>query len=161
MNGTLNETETYIERSYHDARNKIPRDILDEIHEIVSRDIPVGEPKSTNKTLASLLREKGWTGRGKCVAVGSLRLDHFKNNIGLERELRTDRDLLYNVLKLQLGYVLGNLTSGIIVTYDRNIRVKGRNTPYLQKLERKIEQFRNVIKFTVPLLVIGLKEKTP
>lgn len=159
MSGKWNETETYKEKFYNNAKNKIPSNILDEIHKIDFRNIPKGAPKLTNETLGSILRSLGWADKGKCVAVSSLRLDHFKNHVGLEKELRTDRDLLYDVLKLQLGYVLGNLISGIIITYDKDVRVKGGNKPYLQKLDRKIEQFQKVIKFTIPLLVIGLKEK--
>jgi hypothetical protein len=94
---------------------------------------------------------------GKSVAVGSFRLDHFKNGVGLEREFRTIRDLLFDILKLQLGYVLKNLTSGIIIAYDKNVEVKGGNYPYLQELDRKIEEFQKVINFKIPLLVIGLK----
>jgi hypothetical protein len=84
--------------------------------------------------------------------------------VGLEREFRTSRDLLFDVLKLQKGYNNGKLTSGIIITYDESVKGRTptleRNKPYLQELDKLLKEFGDTIKLTIPLLVIGLKQKT-
>jgi len=152
------EKGNYVEKFYNNAEKKIPLGILDEIREIDFNTIPKGEPTPTNEKLSSVLKNLNWTNERKYTAVGSFFLDHFKNGIGLEREFRTIRDLVFDTMKLQLGHVLGKLSAGIIITYDEMVDVKGGNNPSLQELDRKIEEFRNVINFTVPLLVIGLKK---
>jgi len=160
MSDKWNETETYMEKFYNNAQNKIPSNILDEIHKIDFRNIPKGQPRQTNKELRLILRSSGWTNHSFRANSSKFSLDDFKDDIGLERQFRTYRDLVYDVLKLQLGYNLGELKAGVIINYDENVKVKGGNSPYIQELDRKIEEFQEVINFDIPLLVIGLKEKT-
>jgi len=158
MNGLIPH-KSYVEKFYNDAEKKIPGNIIKETSDLNFSAIPKGDPTPTNKNLGCILKELGWITKGEDLWVGSYRLDHFKNGIGLEREFRTDRDLLFDVLKLQLGYNTKKLSSGIIITYDNSVKVKGGNRPYIQELDKSITEFRDgkVLGFTIPLWVIGLR----
>lgn len=166
-------TYNYSQKSYNNALSVIPANIVNEVYDSLAFVFITGEPKKINKALNSkFTRNRGWVSNSEETFVepfrpeskrGRFQVDHFRDGVGLEQEFRTSRDLLFDLLKLQLGHNWKRLSSGIIITFDENIKGKGdylqRNKPYLQELDRLINRFGSAINFTIPLLVIGLKER--
>jgi len=68
-------------------------------------------------------------------------------------------DLLHDVLKLQKAHHDSKLSRGIMITYDASVGnfKKGGQNANIVELDKMIEEFQEVIRFTIPLWAIGLK----
>jgi hypothetical protein len=157
----LKSHESYTEKFYNAPEREFPKNITGDILSLLASQVRLDDRQHTNADIETHLKGREWKTK---VTIGRFRKSHIdfkKDAVGLEVQLRQHLDLLHDVLKLQGAYRDGKLSRGIMITYDISVGnfKKGGQNANIVELDRMIEEFREVIVFTIPLWAIGLKSR--
>lgn len=145
--------------SHNQGEEKVPKRILQPlIIDFQKKDFQIIRTgtRQVRNQLVPILSANGWSDQVKVVPHMGIKITSVFGNVGLCLQFGNMARFYADLLKLQVMFENGSLSSAIYILPMKRFSLKlGSNAVYFERLVSELDIYRNIIK--IPILVLGLQ----